>query len=502
MNPEKLEQILRCPSLPSLPAVAVRVIELTADPEVNLAELAATIQNDQALSTKILRTVNSSFYGLRERCSTIQKALVMLGLGPVKSLVLGFSLVQAIDGHPDGFDYVTHWRRALYAGISAKLLADKILPDAADEAFLAGLLQDIGVVAAYRALGDEYTEILAKADGDHTQLARHELSTLEIQHGDIGAMLCERWHLPPQLTIPVKYHERPNAAPQHHLQLVRFVALGNSIHDVLTIEDNVPALRQLYKRAGEWFRMTNSDADDLVRECAASVREVEKLFEINTGDRADADEVLSTAGSMLFEMARTGAKESYQANKLAELMTDGADADPLTGAVGRNGFDRAVRGAFPAASSGETVLTLIQIIVDGLTAIRAESGEIPADEHLMGIVALLEKHFEPLGGIVCRVADSIFPVVLPGVRGADAKAAVNELLIEYPTALKTWRFDGADAPTPLRLSIGISTFDSSGGAVFASPSEFVADATRAAQAARRAKTPASNAVAAGDRRAA
>lgn len=489
MNPDKLEQILHCSTLPSLPAVAVRVLELTADPEVNLGELAVTIQNDQALSTKILRTVNSSFYGLREPCSTIQKALVMLGLGPVKSLVLGFSLVQAIESDAAcSFDYVAHWRRAIYSAIAAKLLADRFCPANADEAFLAGLLQDIGVVASYRALGQEYLDVVALAQGDHGQLARHELSTLEIQHGDIGAMLCERWNLPGQLTVPVKYHERPNAAPQQHLQLVRLVALGNTVHDVLTYDETVNPLRVLYKRSNEWLRLTASEADDVVRACAGSVAEVESLFEIETGQHPDADEVLSAAGSMLFEMAKTGTKESYQANRLAELMSDGADDDPLTGAVGRTGFDRAVRSAFPAASAGETPLSLVQIIIDGLASVRTEYGEIPADEHLMGIVGLLEKHFEPLGGIVCRVADSVFPVVIPGGRGSDVRAAVNELLREYPAALKSWRIDGIDTPVPLRLSVGISTYDANAGVMFANPGEFVADATRAAQAARRDKS--------------
>ena len=100
MNPV-LEEILSCPNLPSLPAVALRVIELTSNVNVSLKELAETIQNDQGLATKILKTVNSSFYGLRQRCSTIDKAIVMLGLSPVKSLALGFSLVESIDDPAD-----------------------------------------------------------------------------------------------------------------------------------------------------------------------------------------------------------------------------------------------------------------------------------------------------------------------------------------------------------------------------------------------------------------
>ena len=109
MRKDVLEEILSCPSLPSLPAVAVRVIELTSDPNVRLSDLGEMIETDQGLTTKILRTVNSSYYGLRQKCANIQKALVMLGLNPVKSLALSFSLVSAVqDGESEGeFDFVS-----------------------------------------------------------------------------------------------------------------------------------------------------------------------------------------------------------------------------------------------------------------------------------------------------------------------------------------------------------------------------------------------------------
>src|SRR5579862_3133213 len=114
MNQELMDRILRCPSLPTLPAVAVRVIELTSNAGVSLDELAGVIQHDQALTTKILRTVNSSFYGLRRPCSNISQSLVMLGLSTVKSLALSFSLVTTLHGtQAEGFDYVSYWRRGL-----------------------------------------------------------------------------------------------------------------------------------------------------------------------------------------------------------------------------------------------------------------------------------------------------------------------------------------------------------------------------------------------------
>ena len=91
----KLEKVLSCTSLPSLPMVGVQVLTLTRDPDANLDQIAKVLETDLALSAKVLKTVNSSVYGLKSPCTTIRRALNFLGLSAVKSIVLGFSLVDS-----------------------------------------------------------------------------------------------------------------------------------------------------------------------------------------------------------------------------------------------------------------------------------------------------------------------------------------------------------------------------------------------------------------------
>src|SRR3982751_5373593 len=123
MNQDMLERILRCPNLPTLPTVAVRVLELTQNVNVSMDDLTATIQNDQGLAAKVLKTVNSSFYGLRRPCASISQAVVLLGLSAVKALALGFSLVSAVGEADDEFDHVAYWRRGLYTAVAARAIA-------------------------------------------------------------------------------------------------------------------------------------------------------------------------------------------------------------------------------------------------------------------------------------------------------------------------------------------------------------------------------------------
>src|SRR5438270_8392733 len=126
MNEQLLNRIRQCPTLPSLPTIAMQVLDLAQRDEVDIAEIARIISKDAALSSKILRTVNSSFYGRSQSISQVSQALVILGLQSVKTLVLGFSLVGNLKKQKSkGFNHLDYWRRSIYAATAAKTLAAK-----------------------------------------------------------------------------------------------------------------------------------------------------------------------------------------------------------------------------------------------------------------------------------------------------------------------------------------------------------------------------------------
>src|SRR3954471_12149784 len=130
VNNRLLEQLKASPQLPSLPAIAIQALELTRRQDVNISEIADLIQNDPALSSKILKTVNSPFYGLPKQVSTISHALVILGLQAVKTLALGFSLLTNLKppagGAAGAFDYMMFWKRSIYSAVAGRLIAKKI----------------------------------------------------------------------------------------------------------------------------------------------------------------------------------------------------------------------------------------------------------------------------------------------------------------------------------------------------------------------------------------
>ena len=152
MKQDLLDRLLRSPQLPSLPAIALEVIDLVQEKDVNIKQIANTIQHDPALSSKILKTVNSSFYGQAHTIGTISHALVVLGLNSVKTLALGFSLVSNLkEAGGDGLDHFEFWKRSLYTATAAKNIARHIGLVQQEEAFLGGLLQDLGMLAMNQA---------------------------------------------------------------------------------------------------------------------------------------------------------------------------------------------------------------------------------------------------------------------------------------------------------------------------------------------------------------
>lgn len=480
MNAETLDEILSCPSLPSLPAVAVRVIELTSDPDLVLADLATTIQNDQGLSAKILRTVNSSFYALRKKCTTIEQALVILGMASVKSLALGFSLVESV-GDPDDtcFDYVSYWRRGLYTAVGAKIIASKAGRDFADEAFLAGLLQDIGMIAIYRRFKEEYVSLLQQAEAD-AKVASAELGQYELTHCDIGSMLADRWRMPSEFISAIKYHHAPTAAPLDKTDIVRSVHLAGFVHNALTDENPGPAVSRLKRLSSEWFGLTREQADAVLKETAEASVELSGLFKLDTGSSADHEEVLRKAHEQLLENSKQSNESTYS-DSMDSLLLDSQRTDPITGTMARSAFDVAVREGFGAAKKQGSELCILLVMIDGYPKKGETVDLVSIDDALITMAALLRKHFDPAGASISRWADSAFAIAVPRCGNAAAMAMATEFCNDLQRSDRQWNFGDAAGPVPATASIGAAVLDASSREAFERVEQLMSGSARALQ---------------------
>ena len=143
-----VEEILRdADKLPTLPGIALKILEVVKKPNSNLNEIADIISSDPPLTVEILKTINSPLFGLSSKITTVPRAVSMLGIDAVKNLALSFSLIKANRNGKNNFlDFSGYWKDSLVGAVSARLIAKKICPDGADDAFFLGLLHNIGIL--------------------------------------------------------------------------------------------------------------------------------------------------------------------------------------------------------------------------------------------------------------------------------------------------------------------------------------------------------------------
>jgi HD-like signal output (HDOD) protein len=195
--------VKRVHSLYSLPAVALEVVQLTRSPNVDATTLTQCLQKDPALVGRVLKAVNSSLYGLAQPVANLQQGLALLGSKPLQLLVLGFSLPPDLLNAPDAKALTRFWHMALIRAVAAKEISRRWYRLPADEPFLAGLLQDLGLLALLKELGSPYARFLESADEEELDLEEAELAALGFDHRCLSARLFSIWGLPESIVTAI-----------------------------------------------------------------------------------------------------------------------------------------------------------------------------------------------------------------------------------------------------------------------------------------------------------
>jgi diguanylate cyclase (GGDEF)-like protein len=472
-----LEQVLSCPSLPTPPAVAIKVLELTRDPDASLSKIGHLVENDAALSAKILKTVNSSLFGLPQQCTKMDRALGLLGLNAVKSLVLGFSLVDGTKNVKDGngLDLQAHWRRAIYSATGARNMALATQACDPDEAFTGAVFQDIGVLAASIGLGDRYSATLTSAPEGHAKLAAHEREALGLGHPEFGAALAERWKLPERYVNAIRYHHEPNQAPEKDRAIARVVYLGGLIAEAMTAAKSIGSTARLVSATREWFGKAPEGLDDLFERVAAGATDLAKLFEKDVGARPDLQAILAEASDQALQTQIAAQRESEELKRKNDELATASVTDGLTKVRNRKAFDVEIARAWEDAGKGGTTLAVLFIDGDKFKSVNDRFGH-PAGDGVLVEMARRLSATTGERGMVFRYGGEEFVVLMARTSAAEA-AAMGESLraaIEKPS-FDLSKVPGAPAELAVTISVGVAV--SSGLATFAALVKAADDAT-------------------------
>jgi putative nucleotidyltransferase with HDIG domain len=267
--------------LPTLPTVISKMIELVDNPRTDTKTLAKLISHDQSLTARILKLANSAYYGFSREISTVDTAIIVMGFNAVKEMGLSLSVFDTFKniGSIDSFDVNKYWEHSVACGVAAKHMAKEFHLPEPGEVFVAGLLHDIGKMIIIQYLPNEFNEInslMVEKDIDYSEA---ELEVIGITHGEIGALIAERWHLPKRISTCIRHHHTPQNAP-NYTQEAAVIELSDMIcHRVRIGNDNhrlsYEPEEEIVALLGDNVSFTN---DDII-----SIQE-ELFFELDKSD--------------------------------------------------------------------------------------------------------------------------------------------------------------------------------------------------------------------------
>lgn len=202
--------------LPSLPLVVAKIVELVDNPKTNAATLSSLIATDPGLTARMLKLANSAFYGFPRRIGTINLAIVVLGFNTVKDLGVSSSLVDRFNFNSEStdFDMPGFWEHSIGTAIAARMISRVGNYRVVGEAFVTGLLHDIGRLIIVRYLPKEFKQIGQVEREKNLLLWEAEAEVLGLTHAEIGGLLTQRWNLPDQIVSAIRHHHQPLAEEQ------------------------------------------------------------------------------------------------------------------------------------------------------------------------------------------------------------------------------------------------------------------------------------------------
>ena len=393
--------ILTNPSLPSLPTVALEVLDLASRDDVDLRDFEKTIERDQAMSVRILRAVNSSYYGLGRRCGSIRQAVAYLGIQTVKSLVLGFSLERAMEFRDDEitFDFTSYWRRSFITSSAARAFSMMSERVDSEEAFIAGLIHDIGMVGAWRVHGDRYLQMIDMSHGDQSALIMIERRVLDIDHPMLGSAMAEFWRLPSDIVKSISGHHDDLESSTPKEDMSRVVRLAVLLVDFLEQNEGCTAndLTEIETTAHEWFGIDREKLVDLIESIVEDAGDLAKALKIDAGRMPPVEAILHRARRLSEEMP--GNEEFHVEGSHQNSI------DPVTGLPGRDALVSDLESCFKTTRCsegdlGSSSISLLLIGVDDVRRINEDLGDLGGDGVLSHVAETVREATDSVTGTV------------------------------------------------------------------------------------------------------
>jgi diguanylate cyclase (GGDEF)-like protein len=375
-----LKAIRSCRSLPSAPAVVLQILDLVQDPNVSTPKLSKVIARDPALVAKILKVANSAWCGVRHEIATLDQAINLLGLNGIMSLALSFSLVQKLRNIKETtFDYQAYWRRSVIAASATLAIGSSLKESSREELFLAGLLQDIGMLVIGGAVPD-YGELVDSANKDHERIVELEREQLGTDHAQVGSWFLNQWGLPRILVEAVRDSHNTEAST---IFLAKSAAIGSRIADIWSNPDTDSATASASETFTSYLGLSPGMMDPILVKTAEDIPEITQNLDISINNAASIIRLLDQARQALADLHLRTIQE-------IQYLPIQTQRDSLTSLYNRAYLNNALEDHFNRSRSLCQPLTAIFIDIDRFKQINDSYGHHIGDAVLVSVSRVIQ----------------------------------------------------------------------------------------------------------------
>lgn len=226
--------------IPTLPVVATRVTELINDPNSSSGDIADVLKKDQVLTAKVLKLINSPYYGIPGEVTDVKRALAYLGFNTLAQLVLSISVISAFkENNNTRFSLQGFWKHALATAVASEIIAKKTGYPKPEECFTCGLLHDIGKIVLFKIAPDEFMKVVQLAERDKISFAEADRRLEVPTHGYLGEYIADKWRLPMVIRVAVRYHHADVSGMETILESMKKAVQVVSLANQLVVRENI-----------------------------------------------------------------------------------------------------------------------------------------------------------------------------------------------------------------------------------------------------------------------
>lgn len=436
--------------LPTPPGVAIRILELVESDETSIEDITQVISGDPALTSKIIKFINSPLIGLGFRGTTVAEAVARIGMRGAQMMALSFSLVS--EKHREtcpSFRFDRFWSESLARAVGARCIARHQLGWDPEEAFITGLLARIGKLVLATGMPVEYEPVLAGATAGDQPLEVRERDALGTDHLEVGMQMLREWNLPEIIWKTAGTlgpgQDRPNRSSRI-VELADAVAtfmVEDTRHTAATVQALAADALERLEIDGEAFRV-------LLGQIGQDWINYGRLLSVQTSKAPDVQAIENQAEEHRNALRLASELEVQSLRVENKQLGRLARRDRLTGMFNRAAFDENFGAAMQAAQDSGTPLALLLIDIDHFKAINDTYGHRAGDAVLEQLARVLDDHARKRD-TVYRYGGEEFAVIAPDC----GPAAARTLAEEFRKAVAAAAFTDGGTQLAITVSLGI-----------------------------------------------